>query len=128
MKFWKILKIVGLVLLVVALILAWMVAIINGQRSAAARQVVKDVNAITSGLEYFYQDQNRYPSVGEFNDQNIMRQYLSNYPPQIFATGICSASLEYSNTFRNDYELRFCLPNSVKGWPAGWNTISAPKK
>ncbi|HMQ02211.1 MAG TPA: hypothetical protein PKD79_04080, partial [Candidatus Doudnabacteria bacterium] len=103
-------------------------AVVNGQRSAQSRQVVKDVSAITQALEYFYQDQNRYPAIGEFEDQNVMRQYLSNFPPQEFTSGVCPQSFGYANTFRNDYELRFCLSKGVRGYQAGWNVIKSPVK
>lgn len=128
MKIWKILKIIGIVLLVLLTIFLLWRAVVNGQRSAQARQVIKDAGAITQALEYFYQDQNRYPAIGEFNDQNVMRQYLSNFPPQEFANGLCERSFDYVNTFRNDYELRFCLPKGVRGYNTGWNTISSPAK
>lgn len=128
MNFWKIFKIGSLALLTILTALLLWVAVINGQRSAQSRQIVKDVTAISQALEYFYQDQNRYPAIGEFEDQNVMRQYLSNFPPKEFASGVCVESISYQNNFRNDYELRFCLPKGVKGYRTGWNSIKAPVK
>lgn len=128
MNFWKIFKIVILSLLVILTAGLLWVAIVNGQRSAQARHVVKDVNAISQALEYFYQDQNRYPAIGEFEEQNVMREYLSNFPPQQFVSGPCTESITYQNSFRNDYELRFCLPKGVKGYQTGWNSIKSPAK
>lgn len=128
MNFWKIFKIAALTALVILTALLLWLAVINGQRSAQSRQIVKDVNAIKQGLEYFYQDQNRYPAVSEFDEQNVMRQYLSNFPPQEFASGVCTESISYQNNFRNDYELRFCLSKGVKGYRAGWNSIKSPVK
>lgn len=125
MKILLILKYIGLAILVglVVFLLWW--ALLNGSRAAQSRQVVKDATAIVSGLDYFYKDQNRYPSIGEFNDQNVMRQYLSNFPPQDFNSGVCSGSFDYVNTFRDDYELRFCLPKGVKGYKTGWNSFKS---
>lgn len=128
MNIWKILKIFGFSLAVIVTVAVLWMAIVNGQRSAQSRQIVKDVESITQALEYFYQDQGRYPSINEFDDQNVMRQYLSNFPPQQFVSGICDKSIDYVNTFRSDYELRFCLPKSVKGYRTGWNAIKSPLK
>ena len=123
-----ILKYVALVLLVgLAGFVIWL-AILNGSRGAKSRQVVRDATSIAAALEYFYKDQNRYPAVNEFKDQNVMRQYLSNFPPREFASGVCDMSFEYANTFRDDYELRICLPKSVRGYRTGWNVIKSPAK
>ncbi len=128
MNIWKILKIIGISIAVIITVGLLWVAVVNGQRSAQGRQVVKDVETVIQALEYFYQDQNRYPSLNEFEDQNVMRQYLSNFPPQEFTSGVCDQSIDYVNTFRSDYELRFCLPKGVKGYRTGWNMIKSPVK
>lgn len=122
----KILKYIGLAILVaLAVVVIWR-AVVNGSRSSQSRQVLKDAAAIKLALDYFYKDQNRYPSIGEFEDQNIMRQYLSNFPPKEFVSGVCDSSFDYVNTFRNDYELRFCLPKGVRGYQTGWNVFKSP--
>lgn len=128
MKILAILKYIGIALLVAAAAFSIWRAVVNGSRAAQSRQVVKDTTAILQGLEYFYQDQNRYPSIDEFSDQTVMRQYVSGYPPQEFTSPICSSSYDYVNTFRSDYELRFCLPKGVKGYQTGWNSIKSPAK
>lgn len=126
--FWKILKITGIVIFVFITVGAVWLAITNGQKSAQSRQIVKDAAALAVSLEYFYEDQNRYPSNDEFLDQNVMRQYADNFPPQQFLSATCSENYQYVNTFRTDYELRFCLPKGVAGYRAGWNTLKAPTK
>ncbi len=124
----KILKYFGIAILVVLLVLAIWWAFDLGKRSAQSRQVVKDAQALTTALEYFYKDQSRYPAITEFLDQNIMRQYASGFPPQNYISRFCQKSFDYTNTFRNDYELRFCLSKSVKGYKTGWNVIKSPSK
>lgn len=126
--FWKILKIAGIVIFVLITVGAVWLAIINGQKSAQSRQIVKDAAALAVSLEYFYEDQNRYPSNDEFLDQNVMRQYADNFPPQQFVSTTCTENYQYLNTFRTDYELRFCLPKGVAGYRTGWNTLKAPIK
>lgn len=110
----------------VVLLLWW--AFRNGQYAGQSRQTAKDANSIRQGLEYFYQDQNRYPSTDEFLDENLMRQYLSGFPPKQFPSPTCRATFEYVNQFRNDYELRVCLSKGVSGFNAGWNIIRSPAK
>ena len=126
--FWKVLKIIAIILFVLITLGAVWLAISNGRKSAQSRQIVKDAAAIAVALEYFYEDQNRYPSSDEFLDQNVMRQYADNFPPQEFLSANCSTAFEYVNTFRSDYDLRFCLPKGVAGYRTGWNSIKAPQK
>jgi type II secretory pathway pseudopilin PulG len=131
---WKrIVKYICLVLLTLLAVVAIRWAFVNGQYAGQSRQALKDGRAIAQALEYFYQDQNRYPSTDEFTDQNLMRQYLSGFPPQQYVSPSCPArnggsTFGYVNNFRKDYELRICLPKAVKGYNAGWNKITAPKK
>lgn len=148
MNWMRIIKYISIGLLTVLAILGILWTFNNGKQAGQSRQVIKDGRAIQQALEYFYQDQNRYPSTDEFLDQNLMRQYLSNFPPQQFVSSICPAPVDFSkttsldsastntklanfvyvNNFRNDYELRLCLPKGVQGYRAGWNKIIAPTK
>lgn len=128
LKLLQILKIAGVVLFVLITSLAVWQGYVRGQKAAQGRQIAKDVKAIRQALEYFYNDQNRYPSNDEFADQNIMRLYASGYPPQEFSSNSCPKNYDYSNLFRNDYELRFCLPLGVKGYQTGWNVIKSPTR
>lgn len=148
MNWMRIIKYISIGLLTLLAILGIFWTFNNGKRAGQSRQVIKDGRAIQQALEYFYQDQNRYPSSDEFLDQNLMRQYLSDFPPQQFVSNICVAdsrapksssadpdsgniglvNFVYVNNFRNDYELRLCLPKGVQGHPAGWNKIIAPVK
>ncbi len=131
---WKrIIKYVLLVLLILIAVLAIRWAFINARYAGQSRQAIKDSRAIVQALEYFYKDQNRYPSTDEFTDLNLMRQYLSGFPPQQYVAPSCPArdsgsTFGYVNSFRNDYELRVCLPKAVRGYKEGWNKITAPKK
>ncbi len=129
----RIIKYVVLILLTLLAVLAIRWAFINARHAGQSRQAIKDGRAIAQALEYFYKDQNRYPSTDEFTDLNLMRQYLSGFPPQQYVSPNCPArssgsTYGYINNFRNDYELRICLPKAVQGYKAGWNKITAPKK
>ncbi len=112
---------------IVIVILAILAALVlwwgwdNAVKTARSKSVLKDAAVLTQGFKYFYTDQNRYPSTGEFTDSNLMRSYMSNFPPQNFATTACAKSFDYYNANPKIYELRICLPKAVSGYKAGWN-------
>ncbi len=128
MIIWKILKISGVLVAIVVLALLLLWAYSSGQKAGQSRQVIKDAKTITAALEYFYKDQNRYPAITEFNDQNVMRQYMDNFPPQQFTDSVCDKTYDYQNAFRADYELRICLPKAQGNFKTGWNVIKSPQK
>lgn len=109
-------------LVVILLLLVWW-GWSNGVRAAQSNRIVKDAQSIKEGFKEFYKDQNRYPSTGEFTDSNLIRPYVTNFPPQNFPTANCPRSFDYFNSNPQTYELRFCLPKAAAGFPAGWNTL-----
>lgn len=111
----------GLLLVILALLVWWGWG--NGVSSAQSKRIAKDAQVITEGFKEFFKDQNRYPTTGEFQNNNLMRPYIVNFPPQEFTSEICSKSFDYFNATPQTYELRFCLPKAVSGYPAGWNTL-----
>jgi type II secretory pathway pseudopilin PulG len=96
----------------------------SAKKTAQSRRVAKDSQAIRSGLEYFYKDQNRYPSTIEFQDANLMSAYISNYPPLSFPTEECPQNFDYFNPSPFSYELRICLQKSVGAFHAGINKFT----
>ncbi len=96
----------------------------NGTRAAKSKTVLKDAGVIAQGFEYFHADQNRYPTTGEFDDDNLMRTYIANYPPQNFITPDCQKTYDYFSKTPQTYELRICLPKAAAGYRQGWNAIS----
>lgn len=111
----------GLLVVILGLLVCWGWS--NGVRSAQSKRIVKDAQAITEGFKEFYKDQNRYPTTGEFQNHNLIRPYVTNFPPQEFPSELCSKSFDYFNATPQTYELRFCLPKSSGGFPAGWSTV-----
>lgn len=111
-------------LLVVVLILLGLWGWSNGVRAAKSKRVVKDAQAMAAGFKEFYKDQNRYPSTVEFDDNNLMRNYITNFPAQQFPSPVCSKSFDYFNPSSDTYELRFCLLKATAGFNIGWNTLT----
>lgn len=95
----------------------------NGVRAARAKRIVKDAQTMTAGFAEFFKDQNRFPATNEFENNSVLRPYISNFPPQQFPTEACPETFDYYNAAPNTYELRFCLPKAVKGFKEGWNTL-----
>lgn len=110
-----------LLLLVVGGVVFWGWS--NGSKAAKSKTVVNNVNSIVQGFGYFHDDQNRYPTTGEFDDQNLMRTYITNYPPQSFVSKTCAETYDYFSADPESYELRFCLSKAVEGYNKGWNVV-----
>jgi hypothetical protein len=112
---------IAVLILVIAGLLVWTWS--NGNQAAKSKAIIKDTKAMVQGFDYFHQDQNRYPTTGEFTDNNLMRMYISNFPPQAFTTSTCPETYDYYSAAPDSYVLRFCLPKGVSGYRAGWNLV-----
>jgi hypothetical protein len=96
----------------------------QGQKTAQANSILKTAQNSTLALKYFYSDQNRYPTVLEFENQNIMLAYMSSFPLPNYPSPSCSQSFIYKRSDPSSYQLSFCLPQAVAGYKAGWNNIN----
>ena len=112
---------VGLLVVVLVSLAGW--GWVNGVSAARAKRIVKDARAMAAGFEEFRKDQNRYPATTEFENNNLLRPYIVNFPPQNFPTDVCPDTYDYYNAAPQIYELRFCLPKAVSGFNVGWNTL-----
>ena len=110
---------VGIIAVVLLALVIW--GYMSGIQAARSKMVLKDAKAIAAGVEHFKADQNRYPTTTEFDNNSLMRLYISNFPPQRFLSELCEKNLEYVNPNARTYELRVCLPKGVDGYRAGWN-------
>ncbi len=93
----------------------------NGIKAARSKMILKNAAAITEAFEHFKKDQNRYPTATEFESNDIMRGYISNFPSPEFLTATCQKNFQYVNPTAKSYELRVCLPKGAKGFRGGWN-------
>jgi hypothetical protein len=114
--------VLGLVAVIFFLALFW--AYITGTRAAQTDAVLKNTEALTQGLKYFYNDHERYPTAVEFQDRNLMLNYFSFYPLQDIVGGPCQETYQYRSPSQKKYELSFCLPKGGKGLNSGWNQIT----
>lgn len=108
----------------VVLLLAVVWGINTGQKIAQAKIVSQGSQAAIAALRYFYQDQNRYPSPEEFANQNLMLNYMSNFPLPNYTSSACSQSFVYKRPDPATFQLSFCLPTATGGYQSGWNIIN----
>jgi hypothetical protein len=117
-------QIFGSLCLAAVLLLAVLWGASSGQKQAQSDIIVQTAQNAGQAFKYFYQDQNRYPTALEFQDQNIMLNYLSGFPLPQFITPSCSQTFVYKNSSAAGYNFSFCLPTASSGYQAGWNTLS----
>ncbi len=105
------------------IILVSLIFIGLGRGRALARAIVTFENAkqIKLAVNYFFSDNNRYPTVSEFSDPAVMNSYLSNFPAALPASPLCPQSFAYKQLAPNSYQLNFCLDAGTKGYSKGWN-------
>jgi hypothetical protein len=96
----------------------------TGQKISQAKIVIQTSKSAAQALQFFYQDQNRYPTATEFDNQNLMLTYMSNFPLPNYPSFSCSQSFIYKRPNVNSFQLSFCLPIAEEGYKAGWDTIS----
>lgn len=114
----------GSLIAAVILLLAVFSGISNGHKISQAEMLVQTSKNASLSLQYFYQDQNRYPTALEFDDQSLMLNYMSNFPLPDYPSSGCGESFIYKRPDANAFQLSFCLPVSSEGYAAGWNTIN----
>ncbi len=95
----------------------------KGKAQGRAEAAYTTAENVFLGLQNFYSDQDRYPSLSEFSDQAIMLSYLSVFPLPDFPDKTCSQSFVYKRPSADSFQLSFCLPVSFQGFNKGWNTI-----
>ncbi len=107
------------VLLVLLCLWGWS----NGVKAGQSKRIIKDAKIMKDAFAQFHSDQNRYPATTEFEENTVMRQYLTNFPPQTFPSAVCQQTFDYYSATPQTYELRFCLPKATGGYKVGWNVL-----
>ena len=97
----------------------------SGKTRAQAENVFATQAELVKGLNYFYADQDRFPTVLEFGERPAMLNYFNSFPPLEFAAGGCSESYVYKRDDSQNFSLSFCLPQDVDGLSKGWHTVLA---
>jgi len=91
-----------------------------GYRRAQSTVVFKNTGELVKALDFFKQDNNRFPTATEFGDQNAFGRYLTTgFPLKQLAAGDCNKSYDYLLVNPATYSLTVCLSSSVSSSPAG---------
>lgn len=118
-------SLIGSLLLAVVLFLVIFFGISAGQKQAQASAIYNTAQNVLLALKYFNQDQNRYPTATEFQDQNIMLSYLNVFPLPEYTNKTCSSNFQYKKNGTTDFQLAVCVPTNVNGLSAGWNIFTS---
>jgi hypothetical protein len=97
----------------------------SGYRRAQSSTVYRNTGELAKALDYFRQDNDRFPSATEFADQNSFGRYLATgFPVKQLSAGACQQSYDYILVNPQDYALTVCLSSEVEGAPAGVTELS----
>jgi hypothetical protein len=109
----------------VCLLLALLFGVLRGRKNAQADYVLHQVATTQQGLQYFYNDQSRFPTTLEFSDRETMVRYFSTTDtPQPPISGCADSLVQYANDSQKSYQLSFCLPVPRGVYPAGVSVIN----
>lgn len=116
-------QIIAVIIMTVFLFVILIWGGINGYGQAKADAIVLNSNTLAQGLQYFYTDQNRYPTLQEFADNNLMLNYFNPFPPKQILSTNCKQNFVYKTGSYQSYELAFCLPENHGKFIKGWNSL-----
>ena len=95
-----------------------------GRDLAKSHLVVQQVAASMRALDYFYADQDRYPSSSEFGDQGRLGVYATLVPfPQVTSKD-CPGTLAYDTFDERSFVLSYCVTREFDGQAKGVHKIT----
>ena len=100
----------------------------GGRKKAQSEFVSSQAAEIVQALDFFYQDNNRFPTADEFGNSQIMGNYLTNsFGSPYVNEAACTSAITYLRPAAGNYKLNFCLLSAVSGFKKGWNSVSNDK-
>ncbi len=124
---YRIIQTIAVIAAVAALGAVLWAGVRSGQARAQSKLIVGNAQAIAQGVNYFYSDYDRYPTVLEFETSQLMGNYLKPWPDIQFSSSRCSESLGYQNLNFKQYILTVCLPAGYGGLPKGLSEFTVAK-
>lgn len=112
-------------LLFILLLIFIFLGIGSGKRYAQSQAVLANVQELAVLLNYFKQDQGRFPTQVELSDKNIILTYASVFPIPSLKIPDCNKNFEYVSNEFNNYTLTFCIPSDFGSFKIGQNKFSA---
>lgn len=98
-----------------------------GKFSAQAQVLSQNALAIQKGLEYYYSDQDYFPTAAEYQNPQLMLTYLSASPAVNLASAQCSDNFVYNRPSLRSFVMDFCLPAGFGSYHTGWNRLAEDK-
>jgi type II secretory pathway pseudopilin PulG len=95
-----------------------------GVKAAQSSFVVANAEVLAAALKNFYNDQDRYPTTGEFLNKEMFGVYLNQFPPHGFSSQLCSQSYTYEQAGTRGYRFYICLPAASGVFRMGSNDVS----
>ncbi len=108
-------------------VLAVVFGIFSGVAQGKDRATYENVETLNNALQYYFSDQDRYPTAAQFNDQLILLPlYMSAMPEPKNASGLCEdyKKFEYAQKNSKSFELKFCLRKGTKGLSKGSHVLT----
>lgn len=116
---------IGFVVLLVGLSI-W-VGLRSGKALAQSNLILANTGALAVGLDFFYNDYDRFPSSLEYETPDLMSVYFSKWPPIEFSGKLCARSVSYESSRFNTYSISFCLPAAKDAFAEGLNEFTVAK-
>lgn len=114
------------VVLLFVLVLLW--GIFSGLALGKAQSTYRQVDNINTALQYYFKDQDRYPTADQFSNQKILvPYYMQAMPtPQNTGSGACSNYKDfiYSQKSPKTFSLQFCLNADAYGVSKGMHILT----
>ncbi len=95
----------------------------RGVRDAQSAFVVHQANELSKGLQFFYNDEQRYPSAAEYDNTAFMVKYFGQFPPFAPVSNQCPQNFIYKRPQASAYELAYCLPGQFGQLTAGYHAL-----
>lgn len=122
---------ITLIAAVVLFLLSGIWGVYAGNQYGKSKATYVSVSHLYDALNFYYQDQGRFPSADQLYNQSVLNayNYIGNLPVPDDATGICAPYQKfiYTQSTPRDFSLQFCLLKGVAGYPAGVSTIKEDK-
>ena len=114
-----------LFVVLVSLLLSMFMGFKKAQKQQISRIVLANADSLKTGLQYFYNDFERYPKALEFTSVVDMQPYFSTFPPKDYIIGKCIKTWRYERPSIDSFIVDFCLPQDYGNFSAGWQKITS---
>lgn len=95
-----------------------------GRDLAKSSATLELAHVTMRGLDYFFSDQDRYPSPLEFGESQSFGTYVSRVPLPSFISKQCPVTTTYDTFDERAFEFTYCLPRASGDQTAGIHTLT----